>query len=56
MAYCSIELCAGAGGQALGLEKAGFTHVELVEIDHNACNTLRFNRPAWHVAEGDIRD
>ncbi|MDR1831039.1 MAG: DNA cytosine methyltransferase [Candidatus Fibromonas sp.] len=56
MIYNSIELCAGAGGQALGLEKAGFKHIELIEIDHNACNTLRFNRPKWNVIEGDIRD
>jgi len=56
MAYYSIELCAGAGGQALGLEKAGFKHIELIEIDHNACNTLRFNRPEWNVIEGDIRN
>jgi DNA (cytosine-5)-methyltransferase 1 len=56
MGYSSIELCAGAGGQALGLEKAGFKHVELIEIDHNACNTLRFNRPRWNIVEGDIRD
>jgi len=56
MVYHSIELCAGAGGQALGLEKAGFKHIELIEIDHNACNTLRFNRPNWNVIEGDIRD
>jgi DNA (cytosine-5)-methyltransferase 1 len=56
MAYYSIELCAGAGGQALGLEKAGFEHIELIEIDHNACNTLRFNRPNWNVIEGDIRN
>jgi DNA (cytosine-5)-methyltransferase 1 len=56
MGYSSIELCAGAGGQALGLEKAGFKHVELIEIDHNACNTLRFNRPQWNIVEGDIRD
>jgi DNA (cytosine-5)-methyltransferase 1 len=55
MAYYSIELCAGAGGQALGLEKAGFKHVELIEIDSNACNTLRFNRPRWKIIEGDIR-
>jgi DNA (cytosine-5)-methyltransferase 1 len=55
MAYYSIELCAGAGGQALGLEKAGFRHLELLEIDRNACNTLRFNRPEWKVVEGDIR-
>jgi DNA (cytosine-5)-methyltransferase 1 len=56
MAYYSIELCAGAGGQALGLEKAGFTHLELLEIDGNACNTLRFNRSNWKVVEGDIRN
>jgi DNA (cytosine-5)-methyltransferase 1 len=56
MGYYSIELCAGAGGQALGLEKAGFKHIELIEIDHNACNTLRFNRPNWKIIEGDIRN
>lgn len=56
MAYYSVELCAGAGGQALGLEKAGFRHVELLEIEHCACETLRLNRPKWTVIEGDIRD
>ena len=55
MAYYSIELCAGAGGQALGLEKAGFKHIELIEIDSKVCNTLRFNRPNWKIIEGDIR-
>lgn len=50
----AIELCAGAGGQALGLEKAGFEHVALVEIDKHACNTLRLNRPQWNVIENDI--
>lgn len=50
----SIELCAGAGGQALGLEAAGFKHVALVEIDAHACVTLRHNRPHWNVIEGDI--
>lgn len=52
----SIEICAGAGGQALGLEQAGFQHAALVEIDHSACETLRFNRPQWNVIEGDIHD
>ncbi|GHV23218.1 cytosine-specific methyltransferase [Spirochaetia bacterium] len=56
MGYKSIELCAGAGGQALGLEMAGFEHLELLEIDHNACNTLRKNRPHWQVVEEDIRN
>jgi DNA (cytosine-5)-methyltransferase 1 len=55
MDFYSIELCAGAGGQALGLERAGFKHIELIEIDSNACNTLRLNRPNWKVIEGDIR-
>ncbi len=50
----SLELCAGAGGQALGLERAGFEHEALVEIDAAACATLRLNRPHWHVVEGDL--
>ena len=51
----SIEICAGAGGQALGLEQAGFEHVALVEIDKDACATLRRNRPHWNVIEGDVK-
>lgn len=54
MALTSIEICAGAGGQALGLEQAGFDHRAVVEIDHHACNTLRKNRPEWNVIEGDV--
>ena len=50
----SIEICAGAGGQALGLEQAGFEHVSLVEIDSAACQTLRINRSHWNVTEGDL--
>jgi DNA (cytosine-5)-methyltransferase 1 len=49
-----IELCAGAGGQALGLEKAGFEHTALVELDSNACRTLKLNRPNWNVIRADI--
>ncbi|OYV37370.1 MAG: DNA (cytosine-5-)-methyltransferase, partial [Thiomonas sp. 20-64-5] len=52
----SLEICAGAGGQALGLEAAGFDHVSLVEIDAAACQTLRLNRPHWRVTEGDLKD
>ena len=50
----SLELCAGAGGQALGLERSGFEHQALVEIDAHACDTLRLNRPQWNVIEGDM--
>ncbi len=49
-----LELFAGAGGMALGLEKAGLTSVMLNEIDKHACNTLRKNRPEWNVIEGDV--
>jgi len=51
----SLELCAGAGGQALGLEQAGFEHVGLVELDKHCCNSLRLNRPNWNVTEDDLR-
>jgi DNA (cytosine-5)-methyltransferase 1 len=52
----SLELCAGAGGQALGLEAAGFCHLALFENDAAACNTLRLNRPKWRVEERDLFD
>lgn len=52
--YTSLELCAGAGGQARGLEKAGFEHAALVEIDPHAAATLRLNRPRWNVIEDDL--
>ncbi|KAA9154564.1 DNA cytosine methyltransferase [Amycolatopsis acidicola] len=55
-AFDAVEICAGAGGQALGLEKAGFEHALAVELDSNACNTLRANRPSWKIAEGDVAD
>lgn len=50
----SIEICAGAGGQALGLELAGFDHQALIENDAYACATLRQNRPSWNVVEADL--
>jgi DNA (cytosine-5)-methyltransferase 1 len=50
-----FEICAGGGGQALGLEAAGFIHASAVEIDEAACETLRQNRPAWHVIQKDVR-
>jgi DNA (cytosine-5)-methyltransferase 1 len=52
----SIEICAGAGGQAIGLEQAGFEHEALVEIDHCACETLRHNKPNWNIIEGDVHN
>ena len=53
--YNVLELFAGAGGLALGLEKAGLSCIALNEIDKWACNTLRNNRPKWSVLEGDIK-
>lgn len=51
----SVEICAGAGGQALGLEQAGFSHEAVVEIDAYACETLRRNRSAvWKIIEDDL--
>ena len=52
----ALELCAGAGGQALGLEQAGFGHAGLVEIERHCCNSLRLNRPGWQVFEKDVRE
>jgi len=47
--YTSVELCAGAGGQAIGLEQANFQHVALIDNDADACATLRLKRPGWNV-------
>jgi len=49
-----LEICAGAGGQSLGLEQAGFSHVAAVEIDGDACETLTRNRPEWNVIRQDV--
>ena len=54
--YKVLELFAGAGGLAVGMEKAGLKCVALNEIDKHACETLRKNRPKWNVLEGDIKD
>lgn len=54
--YSVLELFAGAGGLAIGLEKAGIKCAALNEIDKWACNTLRKNRPNWNVLEGDIKE
>lgn len=52
----SIEFCAGAGGQALGLERAGFQHSALVEIESDYCKTLQLNRPQWDVRCADMNE
>lgn len=49
-----MEICAGAGGQALGLERAGFDPVMLIDTDPHACATLRANRPEWDVRRIDL--
>ena len=54
--YKAIDLFAGAGGTALGLENAGIEHVMLNEFEKNAAQTLRLNRPDWNVVEGDVAD
>ncbi len=49
-----LEICAGAGGQALGFEQAGFSHAGLIEIDRDACETIVRNRPDWNVINQDV--
>lgn len=56
MNYTALELCAGGGGQALGLEMAGFHHAAAVEYEPQFCATLSANRPKWNVINKDIRD
>jgi DNA (cytosine-5)-methyltransferase 1 len=50
----TLEMCAGAGGQALGFEQAGIEHEALIEIDKYACQTLRLNRPRWSIFQEDL--
>ncbi|NMX10626.1 DNA (cytosine-5-)-methyltransferase [Mobiluncus mulieris] len=54
--FTSVDLFAGAGGTALGLENAGFRHVLLSELDKDAVATLRLNRPSWNTVAGDVAD
>jgi len=50
-----VEICAGAGGMSIGLERAGFEHIALIEYDKHAAATLRRNRPDWTVIKEDLR-
>ena len=52
----SIEICAGAGGQALGLEMAGFKHIALVEYEKKYCEILKKNRPEWNIICEDVKN
>jgi len=54
--YTLVELFAGGGGLALGMEQAGLESVLLNEMDKHACNTLKHNRPDWNVVQGDISE
>lgn len=54
LTYKTIELFAGAGGLALGIDKAGFDTIGLIEIDKDAADTLKHNRPEWRVINEDI--
>lgn len=49
-----VEICAGAGGQAIGLDRAGFKHVALVEYEREYCDVLKGNMPEWNVICGDV--
>lgn len=51
-----VEICAGAGGQAIGLDMAGFEHVALVEYEPEYCQVLKDNKPHWNVICGDVHD
>lgn len=51
-----LEICAGAGGQALGLDMAGFEHIALVEYEPEYCEVLKKNKPHWNVICGDVHN
>ena len=53
-AFTDIELFAGCGGLALGIEQAGFQSIGLVELNKSAAETLKYNRPKWNVINQDI--
>lgn len=55
MSLLAYEICAGAGGQAIGLERAGFCHVGVLDNDRHAAQTLRLNRPDWNITEADVK-
>lgn len=54
--YTSLEICTGAGGQALGLEQAGFVHAALVELEKDYCDCLKINRPGWNIICEDVHN
>ncbi len=54
--YTSLEICAGAGGQALGLEMAGFKHMLLVEYEADYCRCMHINRPNWNILCEDVKN
>ena len=51
-----LSVCSRAGGQVIGLERAGFEALAHVEFDRHACETLRLNRPDWNVVEGNFSE
>ena len=51
-----VEICAGAGGQAIGLDLAGFEHIALVEYEPEYCDVLESNKPDWNVICADVHD
>ncbi len=51
-----LEICAGAGGQSYGLERAGFSHELAVAFDKDAASPIKLNRPSWNVSAGDVRE